>query len=192
MKKALKFIQSWQERRKNYVNGVLIVVKLGLISHLVLGYSLLTLSMLLLIKICSIAQDLKLLHFSGKQHVNWTYISFINVHFKFSIQADCRIKRQNNVFGKSQDYYATMPRHRKTSTSWKLVEGSTWQKKSSLLTKVKYVLALLRTIIRTILVTCFKPLRSIPIMLPQYADYFFYHCLCFWEYALRTLKFLDF
>ena len=50
-------------------------------------------------------------------------------------------------------------RSKKLSTSWKLVEGSPWQKNScplnlALLTEVQYVLALLRTIIRTILRRC--------------------------------------
>ena len=48
---------------------------------------------------------------------------------------------------------------RKMSTSWKLVERRTWQKEYhssnyALFSKVLHILSLLRTIMRTILVTC--------------------------------------
>ena len=41
--------------------------------------------------------------------LSWTYISLINVHFKFYIQVDCNINVQNNVLGKSWDYNTTIP-----------------------------------------------------------------------------------
>ena len=56
-----------------------------------------------------------------KQDVSWRYISLLNVQFKFHVQ---KILLYENFFGKSQDYHAM---------SWKLVEVSPWQIKSSLL-----------------------------------------------------------
>ena len=38
------------------------------------------------------------------------YKILINIHFKFYIQSDCFIKIQNNVYGKGQDYNATIAR----------------------------------------------------------------------------------
>ena len=70
------------------------------------------------------------------------------------VQGNCYMKTQNNAFGKSQDYNIATSRN--TSTSWKLVEVSIWQKKTAhysnyvLLTRVQSVL----TFVRTILATC--------------------------------------
>ena len=47
------------------------------------------------------------------------------------VRGNCYMKTQNNAFAKSQDY--NIATSRKTSTSWKLVEVSTWQKNCSLL-----------------------------------------------------------
>ena len=114
--------------------------------------------MLLFNKIFSIAQVLRLLHIP---HVIRTYLSLKNVHFKFYVPGYCSMKIQNYVLGKSQDYYTTMP-HQENSqlkVSWmNSLTKKSYTFNSALITEVPYVLALLRTIIRTISVTCSRHL----------------------------------
>ena len=69
--------------------------------------------MLLFNKICLIAQDLRLIHILLKIGLNQTYLSLINVHFKFYVLGDFCMKVQNNAFEKSQDYNTTMSRQEK-------------------------------------------------------------------------------
>ena len=90
--------------------------------------------MLLLKKICSIALVLKLVYILWKQDVLWTHIILMNVQFMSYVQGDCCKKNQNNVVGKSQDYnQKNNITSRKTSIRWRLVDGSPWQKGSTLL-----------------------------------------------------------
>ena len=91
------------------MSDVVVNVKLRLISHLVLVYSLLTLNLLLFYKICSVAQVLSLLHMhqqTGRKQ------SLINVHFKFYVQGNCYMELQY-IFSKSQNYNTTMSRQEK-------------------------------------------------------------------------------
>ena len=131
-------------RLKTYVSDVGFIVKFGMISHLVLVYLLLTLSMLLFN--CLIVKDLRVFHmlkiccanqltgfymratlvFNG---LRWTYISLINVHFKFCIHGDCNMNIQNNVFGKSQDYNTTIPLQEKRQRAESQLK-EVWQKSS--------------------------------------------------------------
>ena len=67
--KELKTFKVNNKDQKNYVSDTLFIAKLGLISHLVLVYLLLNLSMLLLNKICSTEQVLRLRHIPRKQDV---------------------------------------------------------------------------------------------------------------------------
>ena len=69
--------------------------------------------MLLFNKISLIEQVLRLLHISHQTGRNLTVHRFINVHFKFYVQKYCCMKMQNNVSGKSQDYYTTMSHQEK-------------------------------------------------------------------------------
>ena len=68
------------------------------------------------------------------------------------------MKIQNNVFGKSQDYYTMMSRqekHQRAASYLKEVLNKEHPHYSNygLLTNVQYVLTLLQTILSTILVT---------------------------------------
>ena len=131
-----------------------------MLSHLVLVYLLLTWVCYCLTKFVQQHKFWGSFTSSWKHDLNWTFISLINVHFKFHVQGDCFIKPQNNVSGKSRDYIKRC-HSKKSVNKLKVSWGKSLTKKKNprsynyaLLTKVQYILALIRTIIRTILATC--------------------------------------
>ena len=107
------------------------------------------------------------------------------------------MKVQNNVCGKSQDYNETMSCQEKcqrveSQLKKVLVKKNPHFFNYALLIKVQYILALLRTIIRTISVTCSIQAQAVftfklpqvfeeylTIILPHVLTTFVYHCLPF-------------
>ena len=87
IKQVFKINSNLTRKTKNYVGVFLFIVRLELISHLVLVY-------LLLARACSVAQVLSSFTSSWKQSVILTYISLINIHFKFYVQRNYCMKKQ--------------------------------------------------------------------------------------------------
>ena len=167
------------------------IVKLGLISDLFMVCLLLTLSMLLLNKICPIAHILRRLHIPVETGGELNVHKFYNRSFRVLSPGKLLYEnRKNSFLGKSQNYYTTVPRQEKRQQAKSLWQKNLFSSKYALLTKTLYLLALLLIIVISILVACSKQrlflywsfpktLRSTnPSSYPYVLTTFVYHWLC--------------